>query len=78
MIAFRIAPVFRLDLAWPKMRLFRAMWERGVVGKGGYSAKVGVSLRPALFHKEKEWDGWRVAFCGFEVSFRKSFGGIFA
>jgi len=61
-----------------KLRLFRFMWERGVVGDGdGYSAKLAVALRPKLFRFEREWDGWRINLIGIEVSKRVSWGGRF-
>lgn len=73
----RIKRVMRYEPPQRKFRLFRVMWERGVVGKGGYSAKVAVSLWPRLFHFERDFNEWRLTILGLSVHRKKNYGGIF-
>lgn len=61
-----------------KFRLFRIMWNRGIVGKGGYSAKVAVSLWPKLFHFQRDFNEWRLTILGISVHRVLSYGGVFA
>lgn len=71
-------PVLRWDPRWPKLRLFRVMWNVGKVGDGkGYSRKVAVALRPVLFRWHRDYDGTRVALLGLEVHSQTSWGGRF-
>lgn len=71
--------VMRYDPSWPKLRLARIMWDRGVVGDGkGHSAKLALALRPKLFQFERSFDGWRVVLFGIEVHKQLSWGGRFA
>jgi hypothetical protein len=76
-----IKSVMRYSPAERLLRLFRIIWVRGQPGVGGfgdYSAKVSIGLRPRLWSWEHEWDGWRLAAAGVHVSYRRSWGGIFA
>lgn len=69
--------VMRYEPAQRKFRLFRLMWTKGVVGKGGYSAKLAVSLWPRLFHFERDFHEWRLTVLGISVHKKLSYGGIF-
>ena len=73
----KIKTVLRYDPSNRLLRLARLMWQRGSVGNGGYSAKLSVGLRPALFAFHRDWDGWRIIVAGIRVHFQKSFGGVF-
>lgn len=69
-------PVLRWDPRWPKLRLFRVMWNVGTVGDGkGYSHKVALALRPVLFRWHRAHDSTRVALLGIEVHSQTSSGG---
>lgn len=71
-------PVFRYDPSWPKLRLFRFVWDVGTVGDGtGYSRKVAFALRPRLFSWERSVHEWRLVLLGVEIHSRKSYGGHF-
>lgn len=70
--------VARYEPGQRKLRLFRVMWSRGVVGKGGYSAKIAVSLWPKLFHFERDFNEWRITVLGISIHRKLSYGGIFA
>lgn len=70
----RVKGVFRFDEIQRHLRLFRVMWERGVVGDGhGYSAKLAVGFRPKLFH----WDDGRLTIFGLRIHYCRSYGGTF-
>lgn len=59
------------------IRLFRLMWQRGIMGNGvGYSAMFSVGLYPRLFRWERSRDEWRLWFCGLRLHWQRSFGGI--
>lgn len=74
----QIKPVMRWDSTQRKLRLFRLMWRRGIVGDGkGYSAKAAVSVTPRLFGFVRDFDGWRLTLLGVQVHHVKSWGGIF-
>lgn len=71
-------PVLRWDPRWPKLRLFRVMWNVGTAGDGvGYSRKVAVALRPRFFRLDRDYDGWRLVVLGVEVHSQTSWGGRF-
>jgi hypothetical protein len=78
--------VLRFDPSWPKLRLFRVMWDGGrrtfmegtphateVVA----SNKLAVALRPVLFRFKRDMDSWRVALLMVEVHRARSWGGRF-
>ncbi|GJE43969.1 hypothetical protein [Methylobacterium soli] len=68
--------VLRFDPTARKLRLFRVMWNVGIVGDGkGYSRKVAVALRPALAGFKRSYDEWRVTLLGVEVHSATSWGG---
>lgn len=69
--------VMRYEPLQRKYRLFRLMWVKGVVGKGGYSAKLAVSLWPKLFHFERDFNEWRLTILGVSIHKKLSYGGIF-
>lgn len=61
-----------------RVRLFRVMWQRGVVGDGkGYSCAFSVGLYPrvACWRREPR-DEWRLWLCGIRFHFERSFGGV--
>jgi hypothetical protein len=73
-----LKPVFRYDPTWPKLRLFRIMWNVGTVGDGkGYSRKLAFSARPKLLAWQRSLDEWRVAVLGLEVHSVTAWGGRF-
>jgi len=72
-------PVMRFDPAWPKLRLFRLVWQTGdwssEPGSPPYSHKLAVALRPRLFRWTRNFDGWRLVLLGIEVHRKYSWGG---
>ena len=80
MTNLRFKAVMRHDEIQRHYRLFRVMWETGVVGTGaGHSNMISVAIQPKLF----EWDrlcafSWRLTLLGIRVHRKRSFGGIFA
>lgn len=80
----RLKRVMRLDTIQRHFRLFRLMWERGIVGfgNGGYSAKLSIAVEPKLFRKEPAknlgFNGWLVTVFGVRVHYERSYGGIYA
>lgn len=75
----RIKRVMRYDEIQGHFRLFRVMWETGIVGKGeGHSNMVSVALQAKLFHLERYAGSWLLILCGLRIHRKRSFGGIFA
>lgn len=69
--------VFRYDPVWPKFRVCRLLWTRGLVGFGGYSAMLSLSFRPLLWLlRYGANDEWRAVFLGMELHYLRSYGGI--
>lgn len=69
--------VGRLDTRARMLRLFRVMWTRGTVGDGaGYSAKLSLALRLALFGVRREWQAVFVTLLGVRVHFERAYGGV--
>lgn len=75
---------FKSVMTWSaaesKVRLFRVIWERGIMGKGGYSACFSVALVPKLFSWGRDWfsaNGWRLIVLGISLHYRTSYGGRF-
>lgn len=73
-----IKQVMRYDPRQRKFRLFRVMWTKGIVGKGGYSTKLAVSLLPKLIGFERDFNEWRLTLLGISIHKKVSFGGVFA
>lgn len=74
----RVKSVMRYDEVQGHFRLFRVMWETGVVGKGeGHSNMVSVAVQPKVFHLDRWGGSWLLIFCGLRVHRKRSFGGIF-
>ena len=74
----RLKTVLRYDEIQGHFRLFRVMWETGVVGKGeGHSNMVSVALQARLFHLNRYGGSWLFVLCGLRVHRKRSFGGIF-
>lgn len=75
----RLKTVMRRDEIQGHFRLFRIMWERGIVGDGiGYSNMLSFALQPKFFAWHHEAVGfWLVVICGLRVHRKRSFGGIF-
>jgi hypothetical protein len=70
--------VLRRDEIQRHYRLFRIMWERGVVGDGhGYSNMFSVATQPTLFAWSREYGSWLLVLCGIRFHRKRSFGGIF-
>jgi hypothetical protein len=75
----RVKMVFRRDEIQGHYRLFRIMWERGIVGDGrGHSNMVSVALQPKLLGWSRGDASWMIVFWGVRVHRKRSFGGIFA
>jgi hypothetical protein len=73
-----LKPVFRYDPTWPKLRLFRIVWDVGMVGDGdGYSRKLAFALCPKLLSWQRGLDEWRLVVLGFEIHSRTAWGGRF-
>lgn len=73
----KLKTVMRYDPKQRKLRLFRLIWQRGVVGDGkGYSAKLSVSIAAKLFGWADDFSGWRVTFCGVQLHHLKAYGGV--
>lgn len=82
---FRVKRVLRLDTIQRHFRLFRVMWERGIVGDGkGYSAKLAVGLEARLLRWETSYrvreprHDWCVTLFGVRIHYARSYGGRFA
>lgn len=74
----RFKSIMRFEPFQRKFRLFRVMWERGMVGDGvGYSAKVVLSLVPAIASYSINSSELRVTLFGLSLHYRRSYGGIF-
>ncbi len=76
---FRVKRVMRKDGPQGHFRLFRVMWETGIVGDGnGHSNMVSVALQPRLFIFERITPGsWMLVLLGVRIHRKVSFGGIF-
>lgn len=79
MTNLRIKRVMRHDEIQGHFRLFRVMWETGVVGTGaGHSNMISVAIQPTLFRWSRLSDfSWCLVLCGVRVHRKRSFGGIF-
>lgn len=75
----RFKSVLRRDGPQGHFRLFRIMWETGIVGDGtGHSNMVSVALQAKLFFFERVTPGsWMLVLLGVRVHRKRSFGGIF-
>ena len=70
--------VFRVDTIQRHFRLFRFLWQRGVVGDGsGYSAKLSVGFVAQIisFNRDTKTD-WQVVLTGVRIHYCRSYGGI--
>lgn len=73
----KLKPMFTVDQFW-RVRLFRIIWERGVVGDGqGYSAFFSVSLEPRLWRHERPLYGWAYTILGLRLHYQRSYGGSY-
>lgn len=69
--------VFRYDSSQRKLRLFRLLWQSGVLGTiGWYSAKLSFALVPRFIGFEREYFGWRLTFLGLHLHHLKAYGGV--
>lgn len=80
MTNLRFKSVLRYDEIQGHFRLFRVMWETGVVGTGaGHSNMISVAVQPTLFRWERlSAFSWLLVFCGVRIHRKRSFGGRFA
>ncbi len=82
MMNLRLKKVLRYDEMQGHFRLFRVMWETGIVGDGkGYSNMVSVALQPSLFQWHRANKGcreWMLVLFGVRVHRKFSYGGRFA
>lgn len=74
----RFKKVMTWDPQESKLRLFRLMWERGVMGSGGYSSCLSLALMPKLFSFARI-AGYRcrLVVFGLSMHYRRSYGGRF-
>lgn len=74
----KLKTVFTWDPKHIKVRLFRLLWQHGVVGdgSGGYSAKLSINIVPVLLGFEREYFGWRLTILGLQFHHLKAYGGI--
>jgi len=79
MTDLRFKLVLRRDGPQGHFRLFRIMWETGIVGDGhGHSNMVSVALQPKLLHFERVTPGaWMLVLLGVRIHRKRSFGGAF-
>ena len=75
----RIKRVMRYDEIQGHFRLFRVMWEIGIVGDGqGHSNMLSVAVQPKLFLFDRISPGsWMLVILGVRIHRKRSFGGIF-
>jgi hypothetical protein len=66
------------DQGQTKLRLLRIIWERGIWGKGGYSACFSLALMPKLFRFERKAHNYRLVLIGISFHYMRSYGGRFA
>jgi len=74
-IKFKLIETF--DPVERKVRLFRLIWKKGEVGKGGYSSFLSLSLLPRLFKFEQDFNEWRLTLLGISLHKKVSYGGVF-
>lgn len=79
--SMRLRLFWRYDPTMCMVRLGRIVWQNSVagelVGQGGYSCKLSLALRPALFSFYRDYDGWRLTLAGLRLHFKRSYGGVF-
>lgn len=73
-MTFRL--ILRYDPPNRLLRLCRWTWRVGTMGRGGYSAKFTVGLRPALFAFARDLDGWRLTIMGIRLHYDRAYGGV--
>jgi hypothetical protein len=72
-----IKPLFTYDPHQKQYRLFRCLWQRGIVGDGqGFSAYVSLSLVPRFMHVQREWCSIIIVLLGCRFHYKRSYGGI--
>lgn len=77
MAKLRFKRVLRVDRRARMIRLFRVLWQTGVVGDGrGYSAKLSFAIQAKLFQFERSFGEWLLVFCGLRIHRVRSYGGI--
>lgn len=60
-----------------KLRLFRIMWQHGVVGDGdGYSVMLSIGIVPNIALFSTRFHEWRLVVCGLAVHYQRAYGGI--
>lgn len=75
--SLRARKLMRYDPGSKMLRVGRVVWQRGEVGDGqGYSTKLTLGLRPALFSWRRESRGWKLIVLGVRVHLDRSYGGI--
>lgn len=74
----KLVRVFRYDRSNRLLRIARLVWDRGEVGRGGYSNKLSIGMRPCLATIRRECDGWIVTFLGVRLHYQRAYGGRFA
>ena len=78
MTNLRFKRVMRRDGIQGHFRLFRVMWEKGIVGDGnGYSNMISVAVHPKLFAFERHSYAWMLILLGLRIHRKRSYGGRF-
>ena len=73
----RFRGVMRLDRTSRMLRLARLLWQRGAIGDGrGYSSSLSLALRPKVFERRRERDGWLLTLACIRLHYQRSWGGI--
>lgn len=74
----KFKPVWTWSAPERKVRLFRIVWERGVVGDGdGYSAMLSFSFVPRLYANVPVLFGFDVTVLGVRMHHKRAYGGRF-
>lgn len=61
-----------------RQKMFRALrlcWDRGTLGKGGYSVKFTLAFRPKLFGWSREYRDWDLTIAGIRLHYSRNYAG---
>lgn len=73
----RYRSIMRWDGRRNIYRIGRVIWQTGVHGHGGYSAKLTISLKPTIYELLFRQYGWDLTILGVRLSVLRSYGGYF-
>jgi hypothetical protein len=73
----KIKSVLTYDSSCKRLRLFRCLWQYGIVGDGeGFSVALSCALTPQMFCLERAWSSIAVSLFGIRLHYQRSYGGI--